>query len=318
MSGASFVALRVPGGPPDTHEIGAPQCARMIGPLDTTAVVRAHEAAGRYFEAGGLRSFVREAGEGDPVVCIHGVPTSSFLYRKVIDELAARGLRGVAFDLPGLGMADRPEDFDYTWTALGRFCRDAVDALGLERFHLVVHDIGGPVGFELAAALPERVRSLTLLNTIVEVDRFERPWFMEPSVVKGVRRAWLASMTRPSFLALMYLIGVKDRSVTPPAELMAYVDMLKRGDGGQAFLKIMRGFERTHAKTELYRSTLREVPYPVQVLWGRDDPALSVTGEGESVRRAAGLDRIETVPGRHFLQEDQAPAIAARVAAVAG
>ncbi len=120
MSGASFVALRVPGGPPDTHEIGAPQCARMIGPLDTTAVVRAHEAAGRYFEAGGLRSFVREAGEGDPVVCIHGVPTSSFLYRKVIDELAARGLRGVAFDLPGLGMADRPEDFDYTWTALGR------------------------------------------------------------------------------------------------------------------------------------------------------------------------------------------------------
>jgi haloalkane dehalogenase len=290
----------------------------MLRSLDTATVVRAHEAAGRYFEAGGVRSFVREAGAGEPVVCIHGVPTSSFLYRKVVDELAVRGLRGVGFDLPGLGLADRPADFDYTWTALGRFCREAVDALELDRFHLVVHDIGGPVGFELAAAMPERVRSLTVLNTMVEADRFERPWVMEPFVVRGLRRAWLGSMTRPSFLGLMYLIGVKDRGATPPAELMAYIDLLKRGDGGEAFLKIMRGFERTRAKTELYRSTLREVPYPVRVLWGRDDPALTLKGAGESVRTAAGLDRIDTVPGRHFLQEDQAPAIAGRVAAAAG
>lgn len=290
----------------------------MLGSLDTAAVVRAHEAAGRYFEAGDLRSFVRESGDGEPVVCIHGVPTSSFLYRKVIDELAARGLRGIAFDLPGLGLAQRPTDFDYTWTALGRFCREAVDALGLDRFHLVVHDIGGPVGFELAAAVRDRVRSLTVLNTMIEAESFERPWVMEPFVVRGVRRAWLGSMTRPAFLALMYLMGVKDRGASPPAELMAYIDLLKRDDDGEAFLKIMRGFERTHAKSALYRSTVREVPYPVRVLWGRDDPALTLNGAGESVRRAAGLDRLETVPGRHFLQEDQAPAIAARVATVAG
>jgi haloalkane dehalogenase len=74
-----------------------------------------------------------------------------------------------------------------------------------------VHDIGGPIGFELAAAVPERVISLTLLNTIVEVDRFERPWVMEPFAVRGVRRLWLGSMTGPSFLGLMYALGVKDR-----------------------------------------------------------------------------------------------------------
>jgi len=56
----------------------------------------------------------------------------------VLDELAARDLRGVAFDLPGLGLADRPESFDYTWTGLGQYCVSAVDALGLEHFHLVV------------------------------------------------------------------------------------------------------------------------------------------------------------------------------------
>ena len=118
---------------------------------------------------------MRDEGDGDPVLCMHGVPASSFLYRKLLPELAARGLSGVAFDLPGLGLADRPPGFDYTWTGLGRFAVAAVDALGLDRFHLVVHDLGGPVGFELAAALPARVRSLTILNTLIEVDRFRRP-----------------------------------------------------------------------------------------------------------------------------------------------
>ena len=61
----------------------------------------------------------------------------------------------------------------------------------LDRFHLVVHDIGGPVGFELAAAVPERVRSLTVLNTIVDPDGFKRPWMMEPFALRGVRFAWL-------------------------------------------------------------------------------------------------------------------------------
>ena len=123
--------------------------------MDSHDVVSEHRAAGRRLEAAGISSFVREAGPpgGEPVVCLHGVPASCFLYRKVLRELAARGLRGIAFDLPGLGLADRRATFDYTWTGLGRFCAAAVDALGLDRFHLVVHDIGGPAGFELCAAL---------------------------------------------------------------------------------------------------------------------------------------------------------------------
>ena len=264
-----------------------------------------------------MRSFVREAGEGDPIVCLHGVPASSFLYRKVCDELAARGLRGVAFDLPGLGLAARPEDRDYTWTGLGRFCVAAVDALGLDRFHLVVHDIGGPVGFELAAAMPERVRSLTVLNTLVEVDDFKRPWSMEPFARRGIGEAYLRSLSKPGFRLLMRLQGIGDRSKVANEELDAYVDLLKREDGGRAFLKIMRGFERTREKRDLYVSALRDTPYPVQIVWGADDPALKLGVHGEQARAAAGLDEIHTVPAKHFLQEDQAPAVAERVAAIA-
>jgi len=135
-------------------------------------VISAHEAAGTRFEAGGVGSFVLEQGDGDPVVCLHGVPVSSFLYRKVVPELAQRGLRGVAFDFPGLGLAERPRDFDYSWSGLARWTGEAIEALGIERCHLVVHDIGGPVGFEWAIRNPERVMSLTALNTLVDAASF--------------------------------------------------------------------------------------------------------------------------------------------------
>jgi pimeloyl-ACP methyl ester carboxylesterase len=249
--------------------------------MSSAAVVEEHSRAGREFTAAGVRSFVREHGEGEPVVCLHGVPSSSFLYRKVLRELAVRGLRGVAWDLPGLGLAERPREFDYTWTGLARFCRAAVDALELERFHLVVHDIGGPVGFEVAAAVRDRVASLTVLNTMIEVDTFKRPWSMEPFARRGLGEVYLRTLTKPAFRMLMRLQGVGDMTTVTRDELDAYVDLLRGADGGAAFLRIMRGFERTLEKRELYESALRDVPYPVQVVWGDRDPALKVEVHGK-------------------------------------
>lgn len=285
--------------------------------MTSREVVEQHEAAGRRFTAGGVESFVREDGEGEAVVCVHGVPSSCFLYRKLIAELAGRGLRGVAFDLPGLGLAERPKDYDYTWTGLGRFALAAIDELGLDRFHLVVHDIGGPVGFEVASVLTDRVRSLTVLNTVVEVDGFRRPWSMEPFARRRLGEIYLATMAKPAFRQLFYLQGLEDRSAMAKEEIDAYVDLLKRGDGGKAFLAIMRGFERTAEKQALYISTLHEVPYPVQVVWGAKDPALSREKHGEAARAAAGLSEIHALPAKHFLQEDQAPAVADAIAGVA-
>jgi haloalkane dehalogenase len=64
---------------------------------------------------GGEHGFVAD-GQGETVICVHGVPTSRFLYRKLLPELASRGLEGVTLDLPGLGLAGRPADFNYTWS----------------------------------------------------------------------------------------------------------------------------------------------------------------------------------------------------------
>jgi pimeloyl-ACP methyl ester carboxylesterase len=252
---------------------------------------------------------------------MHGMWGSSFLYRKVIDELAQRGLRGVAFDLPGFGLAARPTDGDYSWSGLGRFAVAAVRGLGLERMHLVVHDIGGPVGFELASALPERIASLTIFNTMIDVASFSPPWSMQPFRHRGIGELWLKGLSAPVFRALMTLQGVADRAAVSSAELDAYLELMRGDDAGSAFLRAMRSSERTAEKQALYRSAVRDVPYPVQVVWSAGDPALKARVYGEQARLATGLPRIELIPGKHFPQEDQAPAMAeriARLAAVAG
>ena len=280
----------------------------------TTVLLERHRASGRLFRAGGIGSFVLDQGprDGKAVVCVHGVPASAYLYRKVVPALAARGLRGIAVDLPGLGLAERPADADYTWTGLGRWLGSAVDALELDRFHLVVHDIGGPIGFELAAADPHRVRSLTVLNSPLAVETFHRPWMMEPFAHRVVGEAWLKSTRLPGmFLALMRYVGVTRH--VPAAEIACYVPLLLGDDGGRAFLRIMRGFELTAAKQRLYLSAVRDTPYPVQVVWGVRDRALTWRRYGVQAQMAAGLANAILLPGKHFLQEDCPDEIAAAV-----
>ena len=282
----------------------------------TQDAISAHEAAGRRFEAGGVGSFVLEQGEGDPVVLLHGVPVSSYLYRKVVPELAGRGLRGIAFDFPGLGLADRPEGFDYSWSGLARWTGEAIDALGIERCHLVVHDIGGPVGFEWAIRNRQRVLSITALNTLVNAAGFHRPWSMHPFSIRGLGELWLRGTPKFLFSELFYLQGIKDRAAVPRAEVLAHAELLRRGDDGRAFLQIMRGFELTEAKERFFFDGLAGHPYPAQVVWGRDDPALGEERRRE-VQRALGVDEPTLLPAKHFLQEDQAPAVAEAIAALA-
>lgn len=283
---------------------------------DQHPAIARHIAAGRRFDAAGIGSFTLDAGDGPAVVCMHGVPVSSYLYRRVVPALAQRGLRGIAFDLPGLGLAERPDDFDYSWTGLGRFATAAVDAMELDRFHLVVHDIGGPVGFEVAAALRERVASLTILNTLVDVASFRKPWVMRPFEIPVIGEMWLATMMPATFRPLMALVGIGNMAAVPREEIAAHVHLLKRGDGGRAFLKIMRSFETTADKQAVYAKTLRDVPYPVQIVWGAQDTALPMKRYGEQAKAATGLDHIATVDAKHFLQEDQPEAVADHIAAL--
>lgn len=277
--------------------------------------IEAHRAAGREFEAGGVRSFVREQGDGDPVVLMHGIPVSSYLYRKVLPPLAERGLRGIAFDLPGLGLAEKPTGFDYTWSGLGRWTGEAIGALGIDRCHLVLHDIGGPVGLEWALRNRERVRTLTVLDTLIDVAHFRRVWSMGLAAPPVIGPLWVATIRPPVARWLFYLQGIADRSSTPAHEVDAHLALLHLDGGGQSFRQIVRGFELTEEKERFYIEGLREAGWPASIVWGERDPALGVDRR-RVFEETLGVE-AKVLPAKHFLQEDQAPAVAGAIADLA-
>jgi haloalkane dehalogenase len=278
--------------------------------------IERHRRAGREFQAGGIGSFVREQGEGDPVVLMHGVPVSSFLYRKVLPLLAERGLRGVAFDLPGMGLAEKPESFDYNWSGLGRWTGEAIDALGIDQCHLVLHDIGGPIALEWALRNQERVISLTVLDTLIDVAHFRRVWTMDLAAPPLIGPLWVASVRPPVARWLFYLQGIANRSETPAPEVDAHFALLHRDGGGRTFRKIVRGFELTTEKERFYREGLRNVGWPATILWADRDPALG-DDRRRAIEDALGVE-AKVISAKHFLQEDQAPAVADAIARLAG
>ncbi len=280
-------------------------------------IIAAHESNGKYIEVNGLRTFVLDRGEGDAVLCVHGVPTSSFLYRKVIDSLAAKGLRGICVDLPGLGLSARPENFDYTFPSFAVFLKATMDEMKINKFHLVVHDIGGPIGFALAARNLEKILSLTILNTWVDVVNFKKPLPMRPFETKILGEAQLKMVGHTTWPIMFSKMGVNNADQIPKEEVNTYVDLLKREDDGKAFLKIMRNFSDSPAFRDLCKSAIREVPYPVQAIWGADDPALTLEDYGKEIKEAADLKEFTPLPSKHFLQEEVYEELAEKISQLA-
>ncbi|MBC5992033.1 alpha/beta fold hydrolase [Pontibacter cellulosilyticus] len=272
---------------------------------DVARVISQHEATGKYINVNGIRTFVADTGTGEAVFCIHGVPTSSFLYRKMLRALAGKSYRGICVDLPGLGLSQRPEDFDYSFHNFARFLNDAANVLGLEKFHLVVHDIGGPIGFALAAENKEKILSLTILNTWIEVDKFEKPLPMRPFEKPVLGEAELAGLVHQTWHLMFKALGVVDSSNIPNEEIYAYVDLLKREDKGKAFLKIMRNFDKSEAFKNLCMQAVQHTDYPVQAIWGADDPGLKFERYGTEIMAAAGLKDVCKLRARHLLQEEK-------------
>jgi haloalkane dehalogenase len=124
--------------------------------------------ASHYVAVGGYRIHYVEAGKGDPVLFIHGNPTSSYLWRNVLSKVAdGTGRRGIAIDLLGFGKSDKPRDVDYTVRLHADIIEAFIEKLDLRNLVLVLHDWGGPLGTAYAVHHQENVRGLALMETFV-------------------------------------------------------------------------------------------------------------------------------------------------------
>lgn len=119
----------------------------------------------KYIEVNGSRIHYVEEGEGDPVLFIHGNPTSSYLWRNIIPHAAPHG-RAIALDLIGMGKSDKP-DIGYRFVDQVPYLDGFIEALGLTNITLVIHDWGSALGFHYAHRHPDNVRAIAFMESIV-------------------------------------------------------------------------------------------------------------------------------------------------------
>ncbi len=119
----------------------------------------------RYIEVHGAKLHYIDEGEGDPILFLHGNPTSSYLWRNVIPYLTPHG-RCLALDLVGMGKSDKP-DIDYRFFDHVRYVEGFIAALGLRNATLVVHDWGSALGFHYASRHEANVKAIAFMEAIL-------------------------------------------------------------------------------------------------------------------------------------------------------
>ena len=119
----------------------------------------------KYVDVLGSKMHYAEEGDGDPIVFLHGNPTSSYLWRNVMPHLSAHG-RAIAPDLIGMGKSDKP-DLEYRFFEHANYVEGFIEALGLSNITFVVHDWGSALGFHYATRNQDRVRALAFMESII-------------------------------------------------------------------------------------------------------------------------------------------------------
>jgi pimeloyl-ACP methyl ester carboxylesterase len=241
----------------------------------------------RFVGVGGARVAYYEEGHGEPLLLVHGCPFSSFIWRRVIALLSPR-FRCLAPDLLGLGDTETPPHADWSLGAQAATIVGLLDALGVERCHVVGHDHGGAVAQLLAAEHPERIDRLVIANAEAYDNwpsREERPFVRAtqlPLLGKAVLWAW---SWRPLFrLTMATGKAVSDPGVLTPALLDGYVranlsDRHRRAKTGR-FLAGQLDPEHNRTTLELLDG-LRRFDHPTLLLWATEDPHFGPSGAND-------------------------------------
>lgn len=135
-----------------------------------------HRSQQQSFVIEGQSIAFTDHGEGQVLVLLHGVPTSSWMYRKLI-PLLQTDLRVISVDLLGYGSSDKPDDADYSDVAQARRIRALLQHLEINQYGLLMHDMGGLVAWEIMHQAPDEVTDAIILNTIVGKHGFNHPNF---------------------------------------------------------------------------------------------------------------------------------------------
>lgn len=259
-----------------------------------------------YFDTEDGRIAYFDQGQGPCIVLLHGVPTSSWLYRKIIPILLKQGYRVVAPDMLGYGQSDKPGAYAlYAENRMGQRLLNLMDFIGIESWSHVFHDGGGLWTWELLALDKSRIEHLFMLNTIVYQKGFNPPLkFGQGIFAKLFTRLYsLSEFTQLMTLNPTFKNGIKNKSVINANMLEGYKKPLLQ-NGHHALYYF---FSQTKNQLKDYCKLHRSLKIALTVIWGKHDDILVWKEITDQVKSNFGIldDDIHLLDAKHFVQEEQ-------------
>ncbi len=235
------------------------------------------------------------------ILLIHGWPTSSFLYRHMMMPLT-QFHNVIAIDLPGFGQSDKDPNARYSF----KYHSDIIDSLlcklNIERVHLVVHDLGGPIGLWWAKQHSEKVASYVLLDTIVYDDfSWAVKLFVSMTLIPGIKN-WFS---RNGGIKFSMKLGVKNKHRINESVIKAYQAPFKSKEDRQSLLRTAHKLHLNGFKD--VAKHMESIDKPLCMIYAENDVILPEIEETFSrlkkVHPSADLHAISECG--HFLQEDR-------------
>jgi len=253
-------------------------------------------------EVGKLQWFYRHTeveSDRPPVIFLHSVPTHSYTWRGVIEDLADREIASIAPDWLGCGFSAKPDkkEFAYTPDAYISALQDLVAALEVEKFYLVVQGFLGSVGVQYALRNPEQIEKLVILNAPLTADAkipFKMKQWSFPIVGD--------MLTQDPLQVDKALEGGCGFVIEDKALGIHRKPFLETSAVGRSLMAIIKNLQLPQATTEITQG-LKDAKFPTAIIWGELDPWLDIT-EIETVAQSNSLIELIKLPeAKHYPQE---------------
>jgi pimeloyl-ACP methyl ester carboxylesterase len=251
-------------------------------------------------------------GDGDPVVLMHGTPSSSYIWRNVLPTLVAAGYKVHVYDLLGFGLSERPSDPQVDTSVTGQvpIFEALLKVWGLTDLHVIAHDIGGGIAQRFGIQSPERLRSLTMID-VVSFDSWPS------SRTRQQMQAGLDQLIKApdadhrSHFRDWLLSTVQNKARLTETAMQIYLDFISGPVGqGSFFQHQVKHYDPRHTN-DIAPRYAELGQGPVQLIWGADD-AWQVVDWAHRLHAAIPGSQLHVLEDcGHFAMEDQPEQIAA-------
>jgi pimeloyl-ACP methyl ester carboxylesterase len=266
----------------------------------------------------GITMFYREAGppEAPVIVLLHGFPSSSRMFATLFPLLSSK-YHLIAPDFPGFGHSDAPspEKFSYTFEHLTHCVDNLLGQRNISHYALYLQDYGGPIGFRLATANPDRITALIIQNAVVHNEGLSAAWDIRKAYwldraahEKTIRTALLSEEVARQ----RHLAGVSRPEIINPDTWSDEFVFLTKPGMADIQLELVFDYQSNVAAYPQWQAYLRERQPPTMVVWGKNDPLFTRAGAlgfGQEVPDA----EIHLLNASHFALDEEVVLIASLI-----